>query len=291
MTKLTRREKEIFTLLLEGLVPKEIAEKLKISYDTVLSHQKKLYSKLDVHSIEELLEKYRNNKDEIIVSNGNNQHNLIKQFFQRKILIATGIAAILLVFILIGVRYFAKPSIFTTISFGEVYLKATRWVNRENEWYGEQYKLSASIRLSDIYNGTLDELIPYPHIRDFLRVKVSGTVDKEIKALKVDLNYYPERYQCIPIGYSEPENSVSIGPGDFSVIISIHHIGTNINTLPEGGEFLFDIADCLYLYDNNDGRFIYIFDSGERIPDDMPQNKIWATINNLKIEPLDRLAR
>lgn len=63
MQNLTRREKEIFDLLLGGLVPKEIAGKLKISYGSVVSHQKRLYRKLDVHSIKELFEKYKYKKD------------------------------------------------------------------------------------------------------------------------------------------------------------------------------------------------------------------------------------
>jgi len=45
-------------MLLGGAVPKEIAYTLNISYETVLYHQKKMYRKLEVHSINELLIKY-----------------------------------------------------------------------------------------------------------------------------------------------------------------------------------------------------------------------------------------
>ena len=55
---LTSREQEIFTMLLAGKAPKEIAYVLKISYDTVLYHQKKLYRKLEVQSRMELFAKY-----------------------------------------------------------------------------------------------------------------------------------------------------------------------------------------------------------------------------------------
>ena len=58
MQGLTSRENEIFKMLLSGFVPKVIANSLNISYETVLYHQKKLYSKLEVHSINELLSKY-----------------------------------------------------------------------------------------------------------------------------------------------------------------------------------------------------------------------------------------
>jgi len=55
---LTPREHEIFTLLLEGTSPKEIGYTLKISYETVHHHQKNLYRKLNIQSIQELFAKY-----------------------------------------------------------------------------------------------------------------------------------------------------------------------------------------------------------------------------------------
>lgn len=57
---MTSREREIFDLLIEGVSPKEIAHKLNISLSTVDFHRTKLYRKLDVHSIQELLAKYSN---------------------------------------------------------------------------------------------------------------------------------------------------------------------------------------------------------------------------------------
>jgi DNA-binding CsgD family transcriptional regulator len=51
---LTPREEEIFTMLLAGRAPKEIAHTLKISYYTVLFHQKNLYRKLGIQSRAEL---------------------------------------------------------------------------------------------------------------------------------------------------------------------------------------------------------------------------------------------
>jgi len=55
---LTQREQEIFGMLLDGIVPKEIAFNLKISYGTVLYHQRNLYRKLEVQSIQELFAKH-----------------------------------------------------------------------------------------------------------------------------------------------------------------------------------------------------------------------------------------
>ncbi|MGC4038311.1 MAG: response regulator transcription factor [Chitinophagaceae bacterium] len=52
---LTKREKEILGLITEGLTNAQIAEKLFISIDTVDSHRKNLYSKLNVKNIASLM--------------------------------------------------------------------------------------------------------------------------------------------------------------------------------------------------------------------------------------------
>lgn len=56
---LTRREKEILTLLIDGLSYKAIAAQCYISMDTVFSHIKNIYSKLNIHSRSELAAKFR----------------------------------------------------------------------------------------------------------------------------------------------------------------------------------------------------------------------------------------
>ena len=57
---LTPREEEVFTMLLKGNAPKEIAYTLKISYDTVHFHQKNLYRKLGIQSRAELFARFAN---------------------------------------------------------------------------------------------------------------------------------------------------------------------------------------------------------------------------------------
>ena len=57
--KLTKREKEILVLLMDGLSYKEIAAKCFISIDTLNSHIRKVYSKLNVHSRSEINAKFR----------------------------------------------------------------------------------------------------------------------------------------------------------------------------------------------------------------------------------------
>jgi DNA-binding CsgD family transcriptional regulator len=55
---LSPRQQELFNMLLRGIPPREIALNLNIAYNTLLYHQKKLYCKLDVHNIQELMARY-----------------------------------------------------------------------------------------------------------------------------------------------------------------------------------------------------------------------------------------
>jgi DNA-binding NarL/FixJ family response regulator len=55
--ELTPREKEILSLLVEGLNFTMIAEKLFISFETVRNHTRKIYDKLHVHSNSEAVSK------------------------------------------------------------------------------------------------------------------------------------------------------------------------------------------------------------------------------------------
>lgn len=56
---LTPREKEILEHLMKGLSYKEIALKCFVSLDTIFSHIRKIYSKLNVHSRAEITAKFR----------------------------------------------------------------------------------------------------------------------------------------------------------------------------------------------------------------------------------------
>jgi DNA-binding CsgD family transcriptional regulator len=58
---LSSREREIFELLLKGVSPKQIAHKLNIKHSTVDFHRSKIYNKLGIHKIQELLAKYSTN--------------------------------------------------------------------------------------------------------------------------------------------------------------------------------------------------------------------------------------
>jgi DNA-binding NarL/FixJ family response regulator len=56
---LTRRERQIFDLVLLGKSNKEIAEELKKSVRTIEAHRYKLMKKLDVKNLAELTQKAR----------------------------------------------------------------------------------------------------------------------------------------------------------------------------------------------------------------------------------------
>jgi DNA-binding NarL/FixJ family response regulator len=56
--RLSKREQEILGLLAKGYRYKEIADALAISFETVRSHLKSIYDKLQVHSRTEAVVKY-----------------------------------------------------------------------------------------------------------------------------------------------------------------------------------------------------------------------------------------
>ncbi|QOS69266.1 helix-turn-helix transcriptional regulator [Eggerthella guodeyinii] len=56
-TKLSKREQEVFFLLVKGWSNERIAEDLVVSYHTVRAHVRNIYAKLEVHNRQEILEK------------------------------------------------------------------------------------------------------------------------------------------------------------------------------------------------------------------------------------------
>jgi DNA-binding NarL/FixJ family response regulator len=56
---LTKREKEILSLLMDGLSYKQIATQCFISMDTLYTHIRRVYNKLDVHSRSEIAARFR----------------------------------------------------------------------------------------------------------------------------------------------------------------------------------------------------------------------------------------
>ncbi|GHT85889.1 hypothetical protein FACS18947_5190 [Bacteroidia bacterium] len=58
VSKLTPREREVFTLLIEGAKLKDIAEVLGVKFSTVNTHQKSIYKKLGVNTRAECIIRY-----------------------------------------------------------------------------------------------------------------------------------------------------------------------------------------------------------------------------------------
>lgn len=56
---LSNRENEVLTLLMDGLSYKQIAAKCSVSLDTISSHIRNIYSKLNIHSRAEIAAKLR----------------------------------------------------------------------------------------------------------------------------------------------------------------------------------------------------------------------------------------
>ena len=60
VSSLTAREKDVYRLLIEGLMLKETAKELGIQYSTANSHMSAVYRKLNVNTRAELIINYRN---------------------------------------------------------------------------------------------------------------------------------------------------------------------------------------------------------------------------------------
>ena len=299
---MTRRESVIFNMLLEGSVPKEISETLKISYETVLSHQKNLYRKLGVHSVSEMLEKYRNKKEEpAFVPAGNKCINLL----QLKFLIPAGavllLVSALLVLLLVRsnqpenrtedptaayppVIYMEDGTYWTLHTYYDIPFYAIRGGDMDTGYYGESYNSPNRVRLGDIYSGTFDNLLPHPTVNGSYKLRLSGIVDKELKYMQILFQYVvqDDRNNWIHLGGTTNEKMVSIGPGTFSEVIEFTLDGVDIDVLPEGYVTAIFVNQLFTMHGD------YIFDSGERIPDDIPDGAVWATISKLRIEPVGR---
>ncbi len=68
---LTQRESEILALLSEGLSNKEIADRVKISYDTVRAHLRHIYEKLHVRGRTEAVKMYLRSSNSVTPGFGN----------------------------------------------------------------------------------------------------------------------------------------------------------------------------------------------------------------------------
>ena len=172
-------------------------------------------------------------------------------------------------------------TIWTLRAYNGIDLRARRSsgdINSEN--YEESYS-SSYVRYDEIYNGTIDDLKQNLNVDGTYKLRISGTVNEACNNMKIFFQYVPNNGEnWIHLGSTSDENMVIIGPGDFSEVIEFVIDDINMDSLPEGYIIIFLMNQLI----NKHGDYIY--DSNERIPDEMPNDTIWATINNLVIEPV-----
>jgi hypothetical protein len=175
-------------------------------------------------------------------------------------------------------------TIFIVRTFDTIYLRSMRWA--EGNGHGEGYVSGSSIKLSDIYTGNIDDLISTP-FEEWCLLKISGNVDKEIKYLVVDVlyaSYNGNDWNWKFIGGGYGAYAKKFGPGDFSsVVIQFCSQGVDTSALPDG-EVILQLNNELFIADIEHPDWDR--DNGERIPDDFPENGIWATFSNLTFEPV-----
>lgn len=61
ISKLTKKELEVFKILVEGYTMKEASKLLQVKYSTINSHTKAIYKKLNVNSRSQLILNFHNN--------------------------------------------------------------------------------------------------------------------------------------------------------------------------------------------------------------------------------------
>jgi DNA-binding CsgD family transcriptional regulator len=257
--KLTKREQNIFEMLLEGYPPKAIAHKLNVVYSTVDYHRNNIYKKLGVKNIQELLVKYKNYP---------NKTYTVKE----------------------------KPeAAFTMQIIDTVELYANRWDNPKEGYYGEGWFSYDRIKLHDIYTGKFTDLFSLKP-GGWKKFLLSGSVDRRLQWASLQFTYLiddvtiPINARSIILAGGKNERFADIGPGKFSKVeIEIQRDQrTDIDALLEStqGEIQVQFLNVMTWFSHEVSSLkVSTFDSGERIPDDARNGQVMATVRNLKIEP------
>jgi len=179
---------------------------------------------------------------------------------------------------------------FIVRTFNTVHLRACRFTDEAGN-HGENYGSWSSIKLIDLYPAGYDRLIP-PGSDDYIDLRISGILDKKLDRVIIDFQYFLVSPQLYPnhktyVGGSKwsDGNFTKIGPGYFSEVIRVRRtLNRPISELPPG-ELEIQLVHVLSNI-NAKGIAYGIFDSGERIPKNIPDGSIMATIRNFKIEPI-----
>jgi DNA-binding CsgD family transcriptional regulator len=285
--ELTRQEQKILNLLVDGISPKDIAYKLNISNRTVEFHRTNIYNKLGVHSVQELLAKHKSSEQSTETASSaepeaapsaNVKNRKLERLIPFGLGILIGVVSMLFVWWI-----FMKPH--ESVTFDIVYLRASRWTGEEA--HGENYNSEDSIKFSDIYPAGIDKFMPVGG-KETREILISGTIDKELKYAKINFSYVANEpdsngrthYYVGGSGYQK------ISQGDFLEKFTVRRaLDKPISELPPG-KVIIEIIDELSNINDNHPEFNV--ESGERIPDDIRDGAIMATIRNLRIKPIVR---
>jgi len=284
---LTAKQKNLLEMLLKGVPPKEIAFNLNISYNTFLYHQKQLYRKLNVHSVQELFAKYATDVNSEVV-NGTaqeNENNILKTALFGKwqfLLLGILMAAVVLLLILLFTRKQVAPPVenihtVKTHSYDKIYLEVNRWgepSNDPNNNYGEQWS-------DDSHRIRLLDFCSLADIKDGMNIKISGKIDKDVR-LCVMIFRVSKNNHWTWIGGNYPP-FLEVKSGSFEETIEIFIPDYDLLNNEALGELLILQLNNMFWAKNGD---TYSYNYGA-IPKDIPNGTVMATISNLTISLVD----
>jgi len=284
---LTAQQKKLLEMLLKGISPKEIAFNINISYNTFLYHQKQLYRKLNVHSVQELFAKYATevNNEAVNGTAPEGENNVRKNALFGKwqfLLLGILTVAVVLLFILMFTRKPVAPPVenghvVKTCNYDKIYLQVNRWgipSDKPNNYYGEQLAdVSRSVKLLDFCS--------FADIKDKMKIKISGTIDKDIdlsvRIYRVSINnewtWIGSNYIPFP----------KVKSGFFEKTVEINFPDSDPLNNDALGELIVQILQPLWMK-NGDTYDGYNFGS---IPANIPNGTIMATISNVTIGLVD----
>jgi len=283
---LTAQQKNLLEMLLKGIPPKEIAFNLNISYNTFLYHQKQLYRKLDVHSVQELFAKYATEVNSEVVNElaPEGENNVLKNALSRKWqlpLIGILTVAVVLLFILTftrkpvgGIPQVKNGHVVKTHSYDKIHLEVNRWgdpSDNPNNNYGEQWSdNSHRIKLLD--------LCSLADIKDGMKIKLNGTIDKDIRLCIMIFKVSSKNNNWTWIGGNYPP-FLEVKSGSFEETIEIYFPDSAKLNNDDLGELIIVQLNNMFWAKNGD-KYSYYYGS---IPDNIPNGTVMATISNLTI--------
>lgn len=63
INQLSKRETEVLQLIVQGYTSKQIAEQMQVQHETIRTYRKRIYAKLHVHNLVELMHLHNNHSN------------------------------------------------------------------------------------------------------------------------------------------------------------------------------------------------------------------------------------